>query len=324
MSSYIYTIKDAQENQMKGFDQVGQLIFDFYKQLLGKQSQSRSSIRGNITGLQDSNFPLKYLGDTHYIQQANKECRNLVEKITVKMKIWAIKSLSYAGKVVLINNVVFRMFNYWASIFILPTEVVNKITQLYKNYLWGGAVELKRVPHVSWQKACLSKECLGSPHYKVKQGYKWLMRGHEKVEWAKVIWARTNIPRHAFVNWVYIQYKLPTKIRLNKHCHQEDITYPLCKTAAEDDQHLFLCCDYAKAVGNEIKKCTKGEKQITSAIVSAAIYHIWSARNNALFCSTYMPPRQTLGQIKEQVIYRIHCLNTTSKNFIHCIDSLLK
>ena len=48
MSSYIYTIKDAQGNQVEGFDQVGQLIFDCYKQLLGKQSQSRSSIKGNV------------------------------------------------------------------------------------------------------------------------------------------------------------------------------------------------------------------------------------------------------------------------------------
>lgn len=33
---------------MEGFDQVGHLIFDFYKELLGKQSQSRRPIKGNV------------------------------------------------------------------------------------------------------------------------------------------------------------------------------------------------------------------------------------------------------------------------------------
>jgi len=98
-----------------------------------------------ITGLHDSNFPLKFLGVPITSSRLTKvECRNLVEKITAKMKIWATKSLSYAGRVVLINSVVFGMFNYWASIFILPTKVVSKIIQLCKNYLWGGDCRLQK------------------------------------------------------------------------------------------------------------------------------------------------------------------------------------
>ncbi|KAJ8420385.1 hypothetical protein Cgig2_004699 [Carnegiea gigantea] len=191
MTSYIYTIQDAQENQVEGFDQVGHIIFDFYKQLLGKQKQqislcksftdkdikeaifSISNVKSpgpdgyksrffktalHLIGPLDSNFPLKYLGVPITSSRLTKvECRNLVEKITARMEIWATESLSYAGRVVLINTAVFGMFNYWASIFILPTEVVNKITQLCRNYLWGGAAEFKRVPHVSWQRACLPK-----------------------------------------------------------------------------------------------------------------------------------------------------------------------
>ena len=73
------------------------------------------------------------------------------------MKIWALKSLSYASRAVLINSVVFGMFNYWAFIFLLPTEVVSKITQLCRNYLWGGTEEFHKVPLISWQQARLPK-----------------------------------------------------------------------------------------------------------------------------------------------------------------------
>ena len=31
MASYIFTIKDAQGNQVEGFDQVGQLMYAYYK-----------------------------------------------------------------------------------------------------------------------------------------------------------------------------------------------------------------------------------------------------------------------------------------------------
>jgi len=48
MSSYIYTIKDAQWNQVEGFDQVEKLMFDYYKQLLVKQNQSRSPIKERV------------------------------------------------------------------------------------------------------------------------------------------------------------------------------------------------------------------------------------------------------------------------------------
>ncbi|KAJ8429569.1 hypothetical protein Cgig2_010282 [Carnegiea gigantea] len=231
-----------------------------------------------IMGLQDSNFPLKHLGV-------------LITKITAKLKIWASRRLSHAGRAMLINIVVFGMFNYWVSIFILPTEVVNKITQLFRNYLWGGIEEFKRVPLISWQHACLPKaqgglglkdftawnkatiakviwaiarkkdiswvkwlhgryirgkswwnftsapdsswyykkiyqikeifeqgctnqstwDWQGTSHYTVKQGYKWLMGGNGKVEWAKLIWARSNTPRYAFICWVFIPQRLPTR-----------------------------------------------------------------------------------------------------------------
>ncbi|KAJ8427052.1 hypothetical protein Cgig2_020910 [Carnegiea gigantea] len=44
LATYIYSIQDAGGNQVKGFDQVGKVILPFYKQLLGKQTTTRSCI----------------------------------------------------------------------------------------------------------------------------------------------------------------------------------------------------------------------------------------------------------------------------------------
>jgi len=36
LASYIFTIKDAQGNQVEGFEHMGHLMLNFYKNLLGK------------------------------------------------------------------------------------------------------------------------------------------------------------------------------------------------------------------------------------------------------------------------------------------------
>ena len=44
LASYIYTIQDATGTLAEGFDKVGQIVFNFYKNLLGKQQNSRKAI----------------------------------------------------------------------------------------------------------------------------------------------------------------------------------------------------------------------------------------------------------------------------------------
>ena len=97
-----------------------------------------------VTGLLEGSFPLKYLEVPITANKLKKmECRGLVEKITARVKIWAIRSLSFVGRAVLINNVLFGMFTYWASIFILPTQVLDSLTRICRNYLWGAQQNLK-------------------------------------------------------------------------------------------------------------------------------------------------------------------------------------
>ena len=61
------------------------------------------------------------------------ECRSLVEKISARVHTWPIRKISFVEGAVLINSVVFGMFNYWASIFMLPKEVTDKITKMCRN-----------------------------------------------------------------------------------------------------------------------------------------------------------------------------------------------
>jgi len=109
-------------------------------------------------GLRESSFPLHYLGVPIVANKLTKlECVHLVDKFTAKVHQWAPRNISYAGRLVLINSVLFGMFNYWALIFLLPNKVIEKLTQISRNCLWSGTEDFKRPPHISWQHSCLPK-----------------------------------------------------------------------------------------------------------------------------------------------------------------------
>ena len=79
-----------------------------------------------ITGFTEGKLPFRYLGLPINASRLTKgECILLVEKITAKALIWASRHLYYVGRMVLINSVLFGMFNFWAQVFILPQEVIN-------------------------------------------------------------------------------------------------------------------------------------------------------------------------------------------------------
>ena len=110
-------------------------------------------------GFQEDSLPMKYLGVPITAGRLSKlECSTLVEKITARVHIWSTRNLSFAGRATLINSVIFGMFNYWASIFLLPQNVLDKITSICRNYLWGGSDVHTRIPHISWKNTCLARK----------------------------------------------------------------------------------------------------------------------------------------------------------------------
>jgi len=97
-----------------------------------------------LIGYNDGCLPMRYLGVPITVSKLRKlKCHILVDKIIGKMKQWSIRNLSFAGRAQLINTVVFGMYGFWGSIFILPQEVINKVNQLCKNFLWGGLQTIK-------------------------------------------------------------------------------------------------------------------------------------------------------------------------------------
>ncbi|KAJ8422114.1 hypothetical protein Cgig2_025299 [Carnegiea gigantea] len=260
--------------------------------------------------------------------------------------------------------------------------MLEKITAICRNFLWGGTEDYSH-----YRKACLGRSnkerfavgemgpwplhkkqdlicaikaifkagCLapnvwtfqGKNYYKVSIGYHWLVGG-TKVSWDRVIWARASIPHHAFIAWVFIHRRLPTKMRLNKFFQQNDLHCLLCNHHTEDDSHLFAVCPYAQEVWDSIIhwwplplrspclslddmttplssfKAPKAHKQITFVVFAATIYFIWYARNQLLFRNHRITALTTVCMIKDQIRHHMLFLNTLSCKYSTHVDALLQ
>ncbi|XP_074291409.1 uncharacterized protein LOC141618202 [Silene latifolia] len=76
-------------------------------------------------------FPFKYLGiplstSTIYVSMFDL----LITKIQKSVLHWSSHSLSYAGKLQLLNSVVFGLDNYWCASILLPAAIIKQINHL--------------------------------------------------------------------------------------------------------------------------------------------------------------------------------------------------
>ena len=98
----------------------------------------------------------------------------------------------------LLSSVIFGMYNFWASIFILSQEVIDQVNQLCRNYLWGGAAEFKRPPFISWNTAYTPKKYGGI-------GLKNLAAWNQ-ASIAKLVWMVALKKDIMWVKWVHGKY----------------------------------------------------------------------------------------------------------------------
>ena len=49
----------------------------------------------------------------------------------------------------LINSVLMGIYGFWASIFIIPSEVIKEVEKLCRNFLWGTDETYRKVPYVA-------------------------------------------------------------------------------------------------------------------------------------------------------------------------------
>lgn len=88
--------------------------------------------------------------------------------------------------------------------------------------------------------------------FSVKLGLKSIIQPQMKINWARLVWSASNIPRHSFIFWLTLQKRLLRKNKLFKGKVIDSNMCVLCKYARENVEHLFFECVYSKAVWKHV------------------------------------------------------------------------
>nr|KAJ0189677.1 hypothetical protein LSAT_V11C800388260 [Lactuca sativa] len=106
----------------------------------------------------EGKLPMKYLGIPLISTKLfNRDCKGLIDKVKKRVNDWKNKSLSYAGRLQLINVVLASLPVYWASVVLLPKGIIKEVEKIMRNFLWNSGQNCKGVAKVSWNKICKPK-----------------------------------------------------------------------------------------------------------------------------------------------------------------------
>jgi len=167
--------------------------------MIGGCSPEREEACTQLTGCNQGSLPFRYLGVLLISNKLTKvECQALIEKIMKKVHLWFSRSISFAGRAQLINTVIFGMFTYWGSIFLLPQVVTDQLTRICMNYLWGGKADYVKVPYVSWHTICFHKKSggLGIKNFRL-----WNIACI-----TKLIWQIAQKKDNLWIKWIHARY----------------------------------------------------------------------------------------------------------------------
>ncbi|GKC98855.1 RNA-directed DNA polymerase, eukaryota, reverse transcriptase zinc-binding domain protein [Tanacetum coccineum] len=152
----------------------------------------------NIIPFTIGKLPVRYLGVPLITKKLSvNDCKPLISKVKAKVSDWKNKFLSYAGRVQLIASVLSSMQNYWASVFLLPKQVIYEINKILKGFLWCQGELTKGKAKVSWEYVCKPKNQGGL-------GLKNLGVWNE-VLMIKHLWNVASKKDTLWVKWIYTE-----------------------------------------------------------------------------------------------------------------------
>ena len=125
----------------------------------------------------------------------------MIERLTSRIKSWTTRFLSFAGRLQLIQSVLFGIQGFWTSILYLPKRVLLKVEQLIRAFLWKGPELSKGGAKVAWEELTNPKNEGGIGLKKLEDWnkaclakYLWTICLHNPTSnWAT--WARANLLR---------------------------------------------------------------------------------------------------------------------------------
>ncbi|XP_074300180.1 uncharacterized protein LOC141631403 [Silene latifolia] len=226
-----------------------------------------SSIKDIIlhnTGFSEGLFPFNYLGlPLNPSRITISMFDSLVVKIQKAVAHWSTHFLSYAGKLQLINSIIFGIENFWCSSLLLPHAVVQHLNKIRWNFFWGIPDGEMRMVFKSWDHLLnlagsvqAAKLYLNAwtvnPKFSVQSAYGFYRNAPAADNWTTGLAHSNIVPSHKIICSLAVQHQLATVDNLQRRGIPYANRCALCLAQEETHAHLFFTCPVSSAIWQQL------------------------------------------------------------------------
>jgi hypothetical protein len=93
-----------------------------------------------------------------YIKISNADWKIIEEKFEKKLSCWKGNMLSYGGRLVLINSVLYSLALFMLSFFEIPKGILHKLDFYRSRFFWQGDNNKKKYRLEKWSIICRPKD----------------------------------------------------------------------------------------------------------------------------------------------------------------------
>ncbi|XP_057793331.1 uncharacterized protein LOC131009951 [Salvia miltiorrhiza] len=106
----------------------------------------------------EGSLPFNYLGiKVGGRMNSSVEWSCVVEKVLRKIRGWKKKSLSLAGRIVLVKSVLQAIPVFQLSFSFIPKSVIHDLNSVFGKFLWGGSGVSRSIAWFKWKDMCVDK-----------------------------------------------------------------------------------------------------------------------------------------------------------------------
>lgn len=145
----MWTIKGI----LRWFELISSLKVNFFKSKLASIVVCEETVRrcARMLNCRIMSIPFTYLGIQVGANPRRLSTWVMVQnKFQKRLTLWRQKSLSFGGRICLVNSVLTSLPLFYLSLFKIPTSIANKLKIMQRNFLWGGGENVRKMSWVSW------------------------------------------------------------------------------------------------------------------------------------------------------------------------------
>lgn len=110
------------------------------------------------SGFVEGSLPVIYLGIPLVSRNLTaRDCHPLISRICNRIGAWTSRSISQAGRLQLINVILFGVQGHWARCVFLPSSVLKKVQSTLFRFLWSGNISKRCMFKVAWKDCVFPK-----------------------------------------------------------------------------------------------------------------------------------------------------------------------